>query len=136
LSRRIISTELAGRGSIPSSQGAVAGNLVFTSGHGALEPGTAQIEAQTFEAQVRRTVANISAVLEAAGTSLEHCVKIECFLRHERDVPEYNRIYREIVPQPYPPRVTFIANLVRADADIEMSAIAVIPDAAASAGNA
>lgn len=135
MSRRIISTDLAGRGAIPSSQGAVVGNLVFTSGHGALEPGTAEIKVVTFADQVRRTIENIASVLEAAGTSLEHCVKIECFLRRESDVPEYNQIYRELVPQPYPPRVTFIANLVRADADIEMSAIAVIPDAD-KAGNA
>lgn len=129
MSRDIISTDAAGRAAIPSSQGAVVGNLVFTSGHGALEPGTHEIRAKSFGDQVRRTIENIASVLAESGSSLEHCVKVECVLRREEDFAEYNRIYREYFSQPYPPRMTFIATLVRPDADIEMSAIAVIPDA-------
>lgn len=128
VSRQVVSTDLAGRGQIPSSQAVIVGNLVFTAGTGALEPGTHEIKATSFGDQVRRTIENISSILQAAGTSLEHCAKVECFIRRQTDFEEYNRIYREYFAEPYPPRMTFIADLVRPDADIEMSAIAVIPD--------
>lgn len=124
----LISTDAAGRSAVPTSQGAVVGNLVFTSGHGPLDVGTHTISAKTFEEQVVRTIENIQTVLEAAGTSLQNCIKVEVILRRFEDFEEFNRIYRSYFDQPYPPRMAFISTLVREDVDVEMSAIAVIPD--------
>lgn len=124
---RIISTVNAPRSSFPTSQGAVVGNLVFTSGHGPLTPGGHEFEQQTFRDQVIRTIKNIEAVLEAAGTSLEHCVKVEVILRRLENFAEFNEVYLTLFKPPYPPRMTFIADIVRPEIDIEMSAIAVVP---------
>jgi 2-iminobutanoate/2-iminopropanoate deaminase len=124
---RILSTGAAGRSSFPTSQGAVVGNLVFTSGHGPLSPGRSEAEQVTFKDQVKLTMENIQAVLKEAGTSLENCIKIEVILRRGEDFAEFNEIYKTFFEPPYPPRMTFIASLVRPDIDIEMSAIAVIP---------
>jgi 2-iminobutanoate/2-iminopropanoate deaminase len=124
---RILSTAAAGRSAFPTSQGAVVGSLVFTSGHGPLTPGGSRSEQVSFADQVRRTMHNIQAVLKDAGTSLENCVKVEVILRRAEDFGEFNEIYRTFFEPPYPPRMTFVAGLVRPDIDIEMSAIAVIP---------
>lgn len=126
---RILSTGAAGRSAFPTSQGAIVGNLVFTSGHGPLTPGGSRSEQASFKDQVTRTLHNIQAVLKEAGTSLENCVKVEVILRRGEDFAEFNEIYQTFFRPPYPPRMTFIAGLVRHDIDIEMSAIAVIPGA-------
>jgi 2-iminobutanoate/2-iminopropanoate deaminase len=70
---------------------------------------------------------NIEAVLKEAGTSLENCIKVEVILRRGEDFAEFNELYKTFFEPPYPPRMTFIAGLVRPDIDIEMSAIAIIP---------
>lgn len=124
---RILSTAAAGRSAFPTSQGAVVGNLVFTSGHGPLTAGGSRSEQVGFKDQVIRTMHNIQAVLKEAGTSLENCVKVEVILRRGEDFAEFNEIYKTFFQPPYPPRMTFVAGLVRPDIDIEMSAIAVIP---------
>jgi 2-iminobutanoate/2-iminopropanoate deaminase len=124
---RILSTAAAGRSAFPTSQGAVVGNLVFTSGHGPLTPGGSRSEQVSFKDQVIRTMHNIEAVLKEAGTSLENCIKVEVILRRGEDFAEFNELYKTFFEPPYPPRMTFIAGLVRPDIDIEMSAIAIIP---------
>lgn len=124
---RVLSTGAAGRSAFPTSQGAVVGNLVFTSGHGPLTPGGSRSEQLTFKDQVMLTMRNIEAVLKEAGTSLGNCVKVEVILRRGEDFAEFNEIYKTFFAAPYPPRMTFVAGLVRPDIDIEMSAIAVIP---------
>lgn len=124
---RVLSTGAAGRSAFPTSQGAVVGNLVFTSGHGPLTPGGSKSEQLTFRDQVMRTMHNVDAVLKEAGTSLGNCVKVEVILRRGEDFAEFNELYKTFFTAPYPPRMTFIAGLVRPDIDIEISAIAVIP---------
>jgi 2-iminobutanoate/2-iminopropanoate deaminase len=124
---RILSTGAAGRSAFPTSQGAVVGNLIFTSGHGPLTPGGSKSEQVSFKDQVVRTMNNIEAVLKEAGTSLQNCIRVEVILRRGEDFAAFNEIYRTFFEPPYPPRMTFIAGLVRPDIDIEMSAIAVIP---------
>ncbi len=124
---RFISTGAAGRSSFPTSQGAVVGNLVFTSGHGPLSPGGHKFEQTTFKDQVVQTMRNIEAVLKEAGTSLENCVRFEVILRRMENFAEFNEIYKTFFTPPYPPRMTFIAGIVRPEIDVEMAAIAVIP---------
>ena len=124
---RIISTSAAGRSSFPTSQGAVVGNLVFTSGHGPLSPGGHKVEQVTLKDQVIQTMRNLDAVLNEAGTSLENCIRVEVILRRMEDFAEFNEIYKTFFTSPYPPRMTFIAGIVNPMIDVEMAAIAVIP---------
>ena len=77
----------------PYSQAVTVGNLVFTSGQIAINPETGNIEATTIEEQTHRVCKNLSAVLEAAGSSLEKAVKTVCFLKDMNDFAAFNAVY-------------------------------------------
>ena len=69
----------------PYTQAIVTGNLVFTSGQIALDPADGQVHATTIEEQTEQVCKNLSAVLTAAGSSLEKAVKTTCFLADMAD---------------------------------------------------
>ena len=77
----------------PYSQAVKCGNLVFTSGQIAINPENSQIEAQTITEQTEQVCKNLSAVLEAAGSSLEKAVKTTCFLAEMSDFAAFNEVY-------------------------------------------
>lgn len=88
-----IYTENAPKAIGPYSQAVVVGNLVFTSGQIPLNPETGEIVGTTVTEQTKRVCENLSAVLEAAGTSLENVVKTVCFLSNMSDFAEFNEEY-------------------------------------------
>ncbi len=77
----------------PYSQAVCTGNLVFTSGQIAINPKTGTVEAETIEEQTEQVCKNLSAVLQAAGSSLEKVVKTVCFLRNMEDFAAFNAVY-------------------------------------------
>lgn len=77
----------------PYTQAIVTGNLVFTSGQIAIDPADGQVHATTIEAQTEQVCKNLSAVLEAAGSSLEKAVKTTCFLADMADFAAFNAVY-------------------------------------------
>ena len=77
----------------PYSQAVKVGNLVFTSGQIAINPASGAVEATTIEAQTEQVCKNLSAVLEAAGTSIEKAVKTTCFLADMADFAAFNEVY-------------------------------------------
>lgn len=77
----------------PYSQAIVTGSLVFTSGQIPINPETGTVEAVTIEEQTEQVCKNLSAVLEAAGSSLEKVVKTVCFLRNMEDFAAFNSVY-------------------------------------------
>ncbi|MGM9683649.1 MAG: RidA family protein [Eubacteriales bacterium] len=77
----------------PYSQAVVAGGLVFTSGQIAINPSSGKVEAQTIEEQTEQVCKNLSAVLAAAGTSLDKAVKTVCFLADMNDFAAFNEVY-------------------------------------------
>lgn len=77
----------------PYSQAAVVGNMVYTSGQIAINPATGAVEADTIEGQTEQICKNLSAVLEAAGSSLEKVVKTTCFLADMGDFAAFNAVY-------------------------------------------
>ncbi len=79
----------------PYSQAVVAGGLVYTSGQIALDPATAQLVAGSIEEQTHRVFANLKAVLEAAGSSLEQVVKTTVFLKSMDDFAAMNAVYEQ-----------------------------------------
>ena len=76
----------------PYSQGICVGDLVFTSGQIPVVPETGLIP-QGIEAQAEQSCKNVSAVLEAASTSLAHVVKTTCFLADMEDFARFNQVY-------------------------------------------
>lgn len=77
----------------PYTQAIVTGNLVFTSGQIALDPADGQVHATTIEEQTEQVCKNLSAVLTAAGSSLEKAVKTTCFLADMADFAAFNAVY-------------------------------------------
>ncbi len=77
----------------PYSQAIVVNGLVYSSGQIPINPATGAIEASTIEAQTEQVIQNLSAVLEAAGSSLEKVIKTTCFLKNIGDFATFNEIY-------------------------------------------
>lgn len=77
----------------PYSQAVITGNLIFTSGQIALNPETGALEGNNITEQTHRVCKNLSAVLSAAGSSIENAVKTVCFLSDMADFAEFNAVY-------------------------------------------
>lgn len=77
----------------PYSQALTLGNLVFTSGQIPIVPASGQVEATTITEQTEQVCKNLSAVLEAAGSSLEKAIKTTCFLSDMSDFAAFNEVY-------------------------------------------
>ena len=77
----------------PYSQAAVIGGLVYTSGQIAINPETGNIEAEDIKGQTRRVMENLAAVLKAAGSSFDDCIKTTCFLADIADFAAFNEVY-------------------------------------------
>ena len=88
-----ISTDKAPAAIGPYSQAVKCGGLVFTSGQIAIDPTRGKVEAQTIEGQTEQICKNLSAVLEAAGTSMDKAVKTTCFLADMADFAAFNEVY-------------------------------------------
>jgi 2-iminobutanoate/2-iminopropanoate deaminase len=110
----------------PYSQAVITGNLVFCSGQIALDPHSGQVIAGDAAAQTRRVLANLSAVLEAAGSSLSRVVKCTVYLKSMGDFAAMNTVYSEMFGATRPARATVeVARLPR-DVAVEIVAIAVL----------
>ena len=94
----VISTDKAPAAIGPYSQAIVTGSLVYTSGQIPLDPATGEVVGEEIVAQAERAIANLKAVLEAAGTDLCHVVKTTCFLKNLGDFAVFNGIYAKHFP--------------------------------------
>ena len=79
----------------PYTQAIKAGGFVFTSGQIAFVPESATVEATDIKGQTAQVCKNLSAVLAAAGTSLDNVVKTTCFLADMADFAAFNEVYGE-----------------------------------------
>ena len=95
---QIISTAEAPAAIGPYSQAVAAGGLVFTSGQIPLDPQTGGIVGDTIADQAERVLKNVAAILNAAGTDLNHVVKSTCFLADMGDFAVFNEIYAKYFP--------------------------------------
>jgi 2-iminobutanoate/2-iminopropanoate deaminase len=101
------------------------GNMVYASGQLGLsrEPGDTSIESQT-----RRALENTKAVLEQAGTRMDHVVRCTVFLVEASHFQRMNAVYREFFPNSPPARSTVVVKaLVVPQANVEIECTAVMP---------
>ena len=125
--RKIVATEKAPAAIGPYAQANIVDNFVFTSGQIPLIPETGELVEGGIEAQTRQAFANLAAVLEEAGSSLEDIVKTTCFLADMNDFGTVNGIYAEYFPSGiYPSRSAFQVAKLPKGALIEIEAIALI----------
>ena len=88
------------------SQGIRAGDFVYVAGQGPIDPATGQIAGETIEEQVRLTLQNVQAVLEAANATTADVVKTTVHLADIGDFQRFNDVYTEFFPDPKPARTT------------------------------
>ncbi|HOJ61403.1 MAG TPA: RidA family protein [bacterium] len=112
----------------PYSPGVAANGFLFVSGQIPLNPQTGELVQDSFEHQARQTLENLKRVVEAAGSSLEQVVKVTIFLSDLTYFDALNRIYAEYFSESRPARSTVQAARLPKDVDVEIEAIALLPE--------
>ena len=128
MSKSIIHTNAAPAAVGPYSQAVLAGSgkTVFLSGQIGLVPATGEMISEHFEDQVKQSLANMKAVIEAAGGKLEHIVKLTLFLTDLNKFSIANGLMAEFLPEPFPARSTIGVASLPKGAQFEIEAILVI----------
>ncbi len=126
--REVVSTAKAPKAIGPYSQGIKAGDFVFTAGQAGVDPSTGKLVEGGITAQTRQVLKNVQAILEAAGTSLDHVVKVGVFLQDMGDFASMNEVYAEFFPpdQNPPARTTVQAAKLPLGALVEIDAVALL----------
>jgi 2-iminobutanoate/2-iminopropanoate deaminase len=104
----------------------VMGDLVFTSGQIGIDAKTGQLAEGGFEAQFEQVFRNLTGVLDAAGSSIDHVVKATVFLTDMNDYNTLNELYRKKFKGDPPARTTVQVVKLPRDARIEIEMIAVL----------
>ena len=108
------------------SQGLRAGDFVFVSGQGATDPATGEPVGDTIEAQTAQTLANVEAILAAAGAGMDDVVKATVHLRDMSLFSRFNAVYAQHFPDPKPTRTTVGSQV--GDMMVEIDVIAYVGD--------
>ena len=108
----------------PYSQAIKAGGLVFVAGQVSLKPGDKEISGETIQEQTEQVLANLRAILEAAGSGLDRLVKTTVFLQNLDDFQGMNEVYAQHVGELPPARSTVEVAKLPSGALVEIEAIA------------
>ena len=104
------------------SQGLRAGDFVYVSGQGPINPATGEIVGETIEEQTERTLENVKAILAAAGASMADVVKSTVHLSDLSLFARYNEVYARYFPDPKPVRTTVGSELLGIMVEIDVVA--------------
>ncbi len=121
---QIIKTRQAPEPIGPYSQAIESNGLIFTSGQIAINPGTNTLIEGDVVAQAKQVFENLKAVLEAAGSDLEHVVKTTIFLKNMADFARVNDVYASYFGKSMPARSTVEVARLPKDVLIEVDCIA------------
>ncbi len=111
----------------PYSQAVHVGPFVFCSGQIPVDPTTDKLCSEDFEAQTKQVLANVAAVLSAAGLTMKDVVKSTVFLKDMADFPKLNPIYEAAFAPNKPARSTIQVAKLPLDSRIETEVIAFKP---------
>lgn len=114
----------------PYSQAIRVGELVFAAGQVGLDPASGELVQGGVAEQTERALRNVTAVLDAAGASLERVVKTTVFLADMDDFAAMNEVYARHFSAPFPARSTVAVKTLPKGALVEVEAIAVAADGA------
>ena len=104
-----------------------AGDFVFVSGQGPVDPVTDQMSYGDIQHETRVTLNNVKRLLEVAGASLADVVKVSVFLLDGKDFPAMNEVYREFFDDQRPTRTTVAVAFADPTIKIEIDCIAYSP---------
>ncbi|MCD8021650.1 MAG: RidA family protein [Lachnospiraceae bacterium] len=122
--KKAISTDKAPAAIGPYSQAIETNGFVFTSGVIPVVPSTGEIP-EGVEAQAEQAFANLAALLEASGTSIEHAIKTTVFIKEMNDFGKINEIYAKYFTGIFPARSCVEVARLPKDVLLEVEAIAV-----------
>jgi len=124
MTKEIISTDKAPGAIGPYSQAIKAGDMIFCSGQIPIDPATGEFVSQDVAEQTKQVLVNLSAVLDAAGSSLGKVVKTTVFLADMGDFVAMNEVYSQFFNENKPARATVQAARLPRDARVEIECIA------------
>lgn len=125
--KQVIIADNAPKAIGPYSAGVSTGELVFTAGQLGMVPSSGELVEGGVQAQTRQALTNLKAVLEAAGTGLEHVIKTTVFLRDISEFGLMNEAYGEFFTENFPARSAFQVAALPKNANVEIEAIALLP---------
>jgi 2-iminobutanoate/2-iminopropanoate deaminase len=106
----------------PYSHAIVANGFVYISGQGPIQPETGEMP-DSFEEQVRLTLNNVKTILEAAGSGLDHVVKVNAYITDLTRFAEFNEVYKEFFQNAPPARTTVATALLGMLVEVDCVAI-------------
>jgi 2-iminobutanoate/2-iminopropanoate deaminase len=110
------------------SQGWRAGDFIFVTGTGPVDPATGKLVGDTIEQQTDQTIDNMLSILDADGATLADVVKVTAHLSDTSLFPRYNVVYARRFSKPYPVRTTVGSDLGHAPGMlVELDCIAYVP---------
>ena len=124
--REAISTDGAPAAAGPYSQAIRAGELVFTAGQLGVDPTSGELVDGGTPVQAERALANLRAILEAAGSGMDRLVKVTVYLADIGDWSAVNEVYVRAVPEPFPARSAFAVKDLPKGALVEIEAVATV----------
>ena len=122
--KNVISTDKAPAAIGPYSQAIEENGIVYTSGVIPINPATGELVTGAAEVQAEQALSNLSALLEAAGTSMSNVVKTVVFIKNMDDFGKINEVYAKYFEAPYPARSCVEVARLPKDVAIEIEAIA------------
>jgi len=124
--RQAVATDKAPKAIGPYSQGIRAGNLLFVSGQVPIDPATGALIEGDIAAQTHRVMRNLTAILEAAGATMDDVLRCTVYLADMNDFAAMNDVYGSYFSQPAPARATIQAVRLPKDARVEIDLIATL----------
>jgi len=126
MKKRII--EVPGAGAdLPFSPAVAYGSLLFVSGQVGKDA-SGQLVDGGFKAQVHQTMENIKSILGQAGSDMDCVLKVQVYLADMDNFSQFNEIYKTYFPGDFPTRTTFQVGRFGPGVQIEIDAIAYIPE--------
>jgi 2-iminobutanoate/2-iminopropanoate deaminase len=122
--REVISTLKAPKAIGPYSQAIKVNGLIFSSGQVAIDPATQEVIAGDVAAQTERVMKNLSAILAAAGSRLDHVLRCTVFLKNMNDFAAMNAVYGKYFNASPPARSTVEVSRLPKDVLVEIDVIA------------
>ena len=110
----------------PYSAAIRVGDMLFCSGQTPIVPETGELVEGCVGCQTTQVLTNVSAVLEAAGLTLDNVVKTTVFLTDMADFAKMNGVYAEFFTEPFPARSTVAVAGLPKDASVEIEVIATV----------
>jgi len=111
MAKCVVHTDQAAPPQAAYSQGWRAGDFIFVSGTGPIDPGTGKLAGSSIEEQTEQVITNMQSVLTAAGANLADVVKVAVHLSNSSLFARFNAVYSRRFSSPYPARTTVGSDL-------------------------